>query len=386
MLRLLRWIQGYVIFEATGGFTERFLNLCKINNINLWRVKNDGVKVVAFTTSSEFKRLNIPAENSGMSISMVKENSLKLLILRHKWRFGIVLGAAFICIFIFLMSGRVWSVESIAIDGVKLENFTDRVEACGIKRGMKTDDIDYISVENRLLYNYSDIRWVSVNILGTKVQVEYTLLKKKTPSPDTEAFTNIVAGKSGEITLIQCYRGTPVVKRNAFVPKGTLLISGIVKNGDLSETPTHAAGKVFAKTENNYTAQSKTKFTSRITVNDKSHYSIDFFSVKVPLGRSKQSANFTESEIFLKGNSNTLPIGITRKDYILCEESEVSLSEKECKYLNLLDCVKEKRDNYTQAQFEKITYSSSNKNGELTLKQTIICVEDIALEQSGSVE
>ena len=73
MIKLLKWLQGYVIFEATGGFVERFLNLCKINCINLWSVKNDGIKVEAFTTFSEISKLSTPAKRSGMDVKIVKK-------------------------------------------------------------------------------------------------------------------------------------------------------------------------------------------------------------------------------------------------------------------------------------------------------------------------
>ena len=63
---------GYVQSSAVNGFPERFINLCNIRGINLWNVKNDGVKVTAFTTEREFQELKIPAENSGMSLKIIK--------------------------------------------------------------------------------------------------------------------------------------------------------------------------------------------------------------------------------------------------------------------------------------------------------------------------
>ena len=67
MIYILRLLKGFVEFSAEGGFPERFINLCKIRGISLWGVKNDGVKVIAFTTEQEFQELKIPAENSGMT-------------------------------------------------------------------------------------------------------------------------------------------------------------------------------------------------------------------------------------------------------------------------------------------------------------------------------
>ena len=99
MIQVLRLIKGYVSFTAEGGFPERFINLCNNNGILLWDVKNDGVKVKACTTTADFKRINLPAENSGMEIKDVSEKGLKSFINRYKYRCGLCLGA-FIAVFI----------------------------------------------------------------------------------------------------------------------------------------------------------------------------------------------------------------------------------------------------------------------------------------------
>lgn len=77
MIQLLRLLRGYVEFCAEGGFPERFINLCNINGISLWNVKNDGVKVIACTTQKEFELLSIPAQNSGMKVKILKTRGLK---------------------------------------------------------------------------------------------------------------------------------------------------------------------------------------------------------------------------------------------------------------------------------------------------------------------
>ena len=36
----IKRINGTVEVEIQGFFTERFINLCKINNIKIWNIKN----------------------------------------------------------------------------------------------------------------------------------------------------------------------------------------------------------------------------------------------------------------------------------------------------------------------------------------------------------
>ena len=51
-------ISGIVTVQIEGFFTERFINLCKINNINIWDVRNIVKGVVRFKIRKrDFKKL-----------------------------------------------------------------------------------------------------------------------------------------------------------------------------------------------------------------------------------------------------------------------------------------------------------------------------------------
>ncbi len=386
MLTFFRFIKGYVLFEATGGFCERFLNLCKINGINLWNVKNDGVSVVAYTSEAEFKRLNISAENSGMSIKIVKRKGFIHFLQLHKWRCGIAVGFFCVVLFVLSMSMRVWNVEIVSINGTKLESFSKAVEEEGIKTGVLKSSVDNEAVQKKLLSRFPELAWVSVNIFGSKVQVEYMPAQIQTPFSDIREFTNVVAKKPGKITLLQCYRGEGKVKKGDYVPRGTLLISGVVKNADQTESVTHASGKVFAETKTEYKFEAAKEIKAEVTAAEKSVYLLNFFNFKIPLGIVKKNLEFSQTEILLEGNDTPLPVGADRIDYINSRLQKLSLSEKECKYIALAECVKNKRKEYENTQIDKITYKVKSKNNKITITQKIACVEDIALEIAGVTE
>ena len=125
MIQLLRLLKGYVSFTAEGGFPERFVNLCNSSEIVLWDVQNDGVKVKAFTTLRDFKRIENPAKNSGMEIKNVTERGLKAFINRYKYRFGLCLGALIAISIIAFLSGSIWEIEIVSESGVNVEAFTE---------------------------------------------------------------------------------------------------------------------------------------------------------------------------------------------------------------------------------------------------------------------
>ena len=83
ILRLFRYLLGYVRFAAWGGFPERFINLCEHNRILLWDVRSrDGV-ITACTDRSGYKRMRCAARRSGMRLRIKKKCGLPFFLNRH---------------------------------------------------------------------------------------------------------------------------------------------------------------------------------------------------------------------------------------------------------------------------------------------------------------
>ena len=163
MLRFFRFINGYIYFCAEGGFPERFINLCKLNDITLWDVKNNGVKVLAFTNSNCLKALEDVAINSGMSLDVIQEKGAKNLVNKHKWRFGVFVGIGIFLLSFWFASGFVWEVEVVGVDSVMARTFTEELRDYGVRTGVKKGDINIIEVEKKIKSDYKNISWVSVN-------------------------------------------------------------------------------------------------------------------------------------------------------------------------------------------------------------------------------
>ena len=97
ILRLFRYLLGYVRFAAWGGFPERFINLCEHNRILLWDVRSrDGV-ITACTDRSGYKRMRCAARRSGMRLRIKKKCGMPFFLNRHSRRVGIIIGMC-ICV------------------------------------------------------------------------------------------------------------------------------------------------------------------------------------------------------------------------------------------------------------------------------------------------
>ena len=54
----IKKINGTVEVEVVGFFTERYINLCKINNIKIWNIQTIGSGIVRFNIAiKDFKQL-----------------------------------------------------------------------------------------------------------------------------------------------------------------------------------------------------------------------------------------------------------------------------------------------------------------------------------------
>ena len=380
MIQILRLIKGYVEFCAEGGFPERFINLCKINGINLWSVKNDGVKVFACTTEQEFKMLSRPAENSGMTLKIQKTRGLKNFLKCHKWRCGVGFGILATFLFWIFMSGFVWEIEIIETNGVNAEAFTESLEELGVKIGARKSKIDIIQVQNQLMNEYKELLWVSLNIFGSKVQVEMSSFIEQKEIIDTNTPINIVASKKGEIVLVKGYKGVNAVKEGVNVTEGSLLISGVCLNADGSEYFVHAKGEVFAKTVNTEKVRVNLKNSFKTTCQNESRYYLYIFSLKIPLGFKTKGDFLTESEAFLKSGETILPFGIIREDALAQRNGVGEITLEEAKLSGLLQSVKIKREKYNSAQMKKVNYEISQKEEWAQINLKINCIEDIAME------
>lgn len=386
MVSLLRVLGGYTKFSAEGGFPERFLNLCKIDGISLWSIENNGVKVEACTSAREFEKIKNPAIKSGMEIKELESKGFPFFVKRHKWRCGAVLGVFIAVLFVWIMSGSVWEIEIVEEEGVKIENFTESLEELGVKPGARKSKIDILDVQEKLLKMYPQLSWVSVNIFGDKVQVEYTPAKTAPQIKKENVTSNIIARKSGKIVLVEGYKGTNVVKEGGYVAKGSLLISGVRVNADGSETFSEASGKVFAQTHNTYSSFEDVCSERTLTADDFRRYSICVFNLKIPLGFYEKGSLFWNTEMMLQGDSAVLPVGIMREESVETQNMKLNLSTSELRLLNLCRCIKEKRSKYSEAELVKVGFTQKDDGGKNILSMEILCVEDIAEEKIVLVE
>lgn len=386
MVNIIRLIKGYVSFEVFGGFPERFLNLCRLEGIDLHSVEINGDRITASADAKDMLGIREASERSGMEVKVNNERGLPFFLKRHKWRCGVLVGLGVVVAFIAFMSGFIWEVEVIGDnreDNIQLEQ---ALRDLGVYSGARKSRINILEIQEQILLSNEDINWISLNIFGTKTVVEYTPVKEKLPVTDKDSPMNVVACKRGQITLVECYNGQRSVKEGDYVSVGDLLISGVVVNGDGSEKITHASGRVLARTENVHTFEQRLEFDSLMIVSADSSYALNLFGLEIPVGAKNREEDSSKVYVNIEGNDTELPVGLVRFDGFTCAREKIELTEHQAALMCVCDTVEKKRVDYDEVDIEQVVYRQVQTENLFTLEQSIICVENIAREEEFYVE
>ena len=175
LMRLLRFLLGYVSFTARYGFTERFINLCKINRIPLKNLRCIDSVITAQTDLKSYKRIRPIARKSGMTVRITKKHGLSFFVRkhglpfifnRHRHRLGLVAGAVFCVFAVLFLSTRIWHIEITGNIRVPADEILSVVDSLGLCEGASRARIAVSETEAAALRKLPDVSWLNINFSG----------------------------------------------------------------------------------------------------------------------------------------------------------------------------------------------------------------------------
>lgn len=390
MVKLLRWLLGYVTFRFSGGFVQGFVERCRRERLGVYDLYADADGLTGKILARRYRLLRPAAHASGGKLRLQQKRGAPFVFARYRGRMGLLVGAVF-CIFLFsYLTSFVWTLEVRGCDTISEESVLDFLETQGVRVGVKKRSVDNDKIETAAMAAFDDVAWIHININGTNAVVEISEsvhapeLAEKTPA-------NIVAAKDGEITEVICTGGDAVVQPGYAVTKGDLLISGVyASEADEKNHFETANGSVTAKVHETLkvtvqrTAEDKRE-TARKTVN-----TLVLFGVNIPLGFAQKSANCTvttEMQALTLGGK-VLPIGIQKDTYVYYEKNSYLRTDEELQHL-AQTAMQEKREAYaenavilSEKQTQDITDSACTVTLSLTAVEEIGKREEILLDSS----
>lgn len=76
LVRLLKYLQGYVKIKVEGYSPERLLNLCNVHKILLWGVENHEFVYEMYVSIKNYKRMRPLARKTGTKIILLEKHGL----------------------------------------------------------------------------------------------------------------------------------------------------------------------------------------------------------------------------------------------------------------------------------------------------------------------
>lgn len=247
VVRLMRWVRGYVLFTVTGAFGERFLNLVARARVAIWDITRKGEEMTACVLARDYKRLRPCVRRTGVRLRVTQRHGLPFYTRRYDKRAGLVLGIVIFFTFIIVMSQFVWSVEISGNREVSEFEITQALRDEGICPGALKKDVDVRAAKQNILLKLTKLSWITINIMGTNAQVE---VRERAPQPQmvpVDRPGNVIAAKSGQIIRMEVYGGQAMVKKGDSVKEGDLLVSGVVQGKTGLNLLSHSSAKIIAQ-------------------------------------------------------------------------------------------------------------------------------------------
>lgn len=335
IIEFIRYLFGYINFKASGGFADRFINLCTKDEIPLWNIRNINETITASTTIEGYLNIRSAARKSGMRLSVIEKKGLKYFAKRNKVRIGLFLGFVMSVMILTVLSQFVWSVSLVGNITLDDDYLLEAFEKYGVCVGSRISSVDTELATENVMSEIEKLSWASVNIKGSVMVIE---VREKTDAPqiyDAETPTNLVAGEDGVIISVDVLYGNEEVKPGSAVLKGDLLISGMISHPDGSESVIHADGYVKALVKKQNMA-SCSEFSLYMQTNEKVRKKLFFFGLAIPLGSSVPENFFTEHKSFIKNDEMLLPLGIITEYGASFSEEAITPDEALADKLSLL--------------------------------------------------
>lgn len=373
ILDIFRYLRNYITISVSGGFIERFINLCGRENVYLWDTAYRDGGFTAKIYCRDFKRLPGIRRKSGVKIKTVKKYGLHFFVRENRKRKILAAGIVASLLLMLVMNNFVWSIDVTGAKEVGKKEIAEILEESGLKYGTFAPSFDE-SKAGRDAVNLSDgkILWLAINIKGSKATVEVRDYISPEEEAEDKAPCNIVADFDGIILSSYVHRGVQIAHSGAAVKKGDLLISGISENENGAEYFS-ADGEITAMHKQSLEISFPDKTEVHLFNELKHCYIVKLFGINIPLYiKSADDIGELSYTEYLSFDGNVIPIGF-QKNITAKNKTELQSG------FTLL----EKIDLFTEAEYERFKntcitdtdYFFKTKNNTLNITGIYNCID-----------
>ena len=285
-------IVGVLNIQIEGFFTERFINLCKINNIKIWNIRNIVKGVVRFEISiTDFKKLRKVAKKTKCKVVIKDKKGLYFTLFKYRKRKILFLLLILAFVTAIVLSTFIWTIEIEGNENLKEKDIYKALQESGLYIGKNKNFLDKKEVTNLLRLNTSEISWAGIDINGTKATVKIVektrLLDKNVQNTE---IGDIVATKSGIISKIVAENGTAKFKQGSYINKGDVAIEGTIYSKYME--PSKVSAKGILKIQSEYCYE---KYYSYVNIK-KEYTNKKLYTIGVTINSNENMLNYLNKD------------------------------------------------------------------------------------------
>ena len=302
-------IRRYVRINARGRELNKFLNTMHIRNIECRGQYCRSGTLYGDFLRRDMEKIRCAADECGIELKTAYYDSVLERLSRYRHRVGLLIGTCLALFTALYFSQVIVTVEIHGNSAVRDDIILAALEELGIKSGAHLSKVDLHSCESRLPFMVEGIAWAGMHRTGSRVVVQIREEAAKPQKVSGRIPCNIISNRDAEITSVLVRCGTLMHIIGDYVPKGTLLISGVTEYESKRVEVLHAMGEI------------------RGVYNDNVSFSAAFRSEEYsPTGRS-------DTQRTLRLFSLDIPLYFNRNKYIKslssCSEKPLILFGKE---------------------------------------------------------
>lgn len=240
------YIFGVVDIMVEGFFVERFINICKAENIILWKLKIEkGTILKARISKSDFKAIRHVAKKTSCRVSLERKSGLPFVMNKYKKRKIFAIATIVIAIFCFMVTRFIWNIEIMGNNEISKEEILSDLVPYGIQEGKLKSKLDLEQIKNEIRLKRDDLAWIGIDIEGTNVKVTVVEAIDEPEIIDENTPCSIFADKAGVISKMVVRGGTARVNVGDTVSKGDLLVEGVMEGKYTEPRPVHSDADIY---------------------------------------------------------------------------------------------------------------------------------------------
>ncbi|MBQ3417808.1 MAG: sporulation protein YqfD [Ruminococcus sp.] len=384
LLRLLRFIRGYVRFEIISPFEERFLNLSVRKHIMLWDTGRKDGRAYASMYQKDYRKIRPVARAAKARLRIVRRYGVPVFVRQYRGRFGVAVGALAFMLTVFMMSQFIWSVEITGLNRISKTELTEDLREEGFYVGAFKPSLDFDEVTRNVMIRNKDVGWMAINVTGSYASVE---LKEEQLPPaveDIDTPCNIKASCDGTVMRSKIREGKSLIIEGSGVVKDQLLVSGVITDAFGGTQFVHSDAVIEAKTEHTAVFEIEKKREDPVFSGEvRERKKLNFLGLEVPLGFVSPSmpdyADRSRQEN-LRFLDVSMPVGITTERLAGFEKREQTLDSVQAEKI-----LKKQSDLFeafslSQCEVAERENSYSDTNDKYRLEVIYSCIEDISYQ------